>query len=367
MPEQDKRLLNSLDSLPVLNRTENCAAFGCLPEDFSEQGYLGCPDTLFRRLQRPWLWTGDTPQIVRRAKTFFYAKQLDLPKIAEANSSSDGSTKCVLQTSDGQRIEAVSMPRKVRNPRVTFCISSQVGCAMDCSFCATGKMGLIRNLSSGEIVSQVLVLMRAFGPAQSSQINLVFMGMGEPLHNLDSVKRAIKVLCHPYGLGISSKRITVSTCGLAPQIHKMAKWNPRPLLAVSLNGSTDEKRSEVMPIGRSHDLQSLKDALMAWPLRRREKITLEYVLLAGQNDSWDDAQRLASFARDFPHLVNLIPMNPHPYSCLFPPPPDDIRAFARRLSADGIFTVIRNNRAQDVSGACGQLSQKPRSDFAFSC
>jgi 23S rRNA (adenine2503-C2)-methyltransferase len=341
-------------------------AFGGLPRDFTALGFTGSADTLFRNLQRPWLWSDGSPQLQRRARDFIGDK-LHLPEIVSRDASEDGSTKCVLETRDGHRFEAIHMPRAIRNPRVTLCISSQIGCAMECDFCATGKMGLTRNLTTGEIVGQVLRLMHDLGPTKATQLNLVFMGMGEPLHNIRNVERAIAILCDPRGLGIPCHRITVSTCGLVAQIREMANWKIRPLLAVSLNGTEDEKRSEIMPVGRKYGLAELKTALLSWPYRRREKITLEYVLMDGMNDTVADAERLAEFTRDLSPLVNLIPMNAHPNSPYAPPAPEKIELFARTLMENGVLTVIRNNRGKDISGACGQLIQKPRSDLRISC
>ena len=220
------------------------SAYGLLPEELKS---MGCPQgaaQLFALLQRPWTWAQGAPKLGKANRAFMDSiADLSLPLIDESIHSADGSAKLALQLSDGRRIESVHMPRRVKNPRVTMCISSQVGCAMGCTFCATGAMGILRNLSAGEIVGQVLSVMSRLGPGTSSKLTLVFMGMGEPLHNLDHLHRAIRVLTDPAGLNIPARRITVSTSGLVSGIEKLAKMRPRPLLALSLNATTDEARS----------------------------------------------------------------------------------------------------------------------------
>jgi 23S rRNA (adenine2503-C2)-methyltransferase len=309
-------------------------------------------------------WQDGRPAVGRNARRVIDGLDLGLPTIVDEVASDDGSTRLVLATADGHRIEAVHMPRPhVRTPRTTFCISSQVGCAMGCTFCATGTMGIVRNLSAGEIVGEVLALMATRGPATGHTLNLVFMGMGEPLHNLDNVARAIEVLCDPHGVGLSPQRITVSTSGLVPALARFAQLPVRPLLSVSLNATTDATRSRIMPVNRSFDLASLKGALRTFPFRRGEKVLLAYVLLQGENDSVDDAARLAAFAADLPANVNLIPLNEHERSAHRAPDDDWVAAFGRRVYDEltvrgfrGVLTV-RNNRGRDVRGACGQLVQ----------
>ena len=199
---------------------------------------------------------------------------------------------------DGHRVEAVHMPRGEGDLRVTYCISSQVGCALGCTFCATGAMGIVRNLTAGEIVGQVLVLMRELGPRQGESVFLVFMGMGEPLHNLAHVHRAITVLCHPQGAILSPWRITVSTAGLVSGIEKLARMTPRPQLALSLNATTDAARSATMPVNRAWNLARLRQALDAWVLKPHERLLFEYVMLAGVNDTLEDADRLVAWLGD---------------------------------------------------------------------
>ena len=233
---------------------------------------------------------------------------------------------------------------------------------MGCTFCATGTMGIVRNLTAGEIVGQVLALMKWRGPATGHQLNLVFMGMGEPLHNLDAVLRAITVLCDPAGLGLPAMRISVSTAGLFPGIVRLAAVPTavRPCLALSVNATTDSKRSLTMPITKRHGLAELRAALEVFPLRAHEKLTLEYVLLAGDNDSPEDAARLAAFAQGLRHVVNVIPWNGFAEGAFRAPDDDAVQTFARALMAAGCFVTVRKSRGRDVAGACGQLATEAR-------
>jgi 23S rRNA (adenine2503-C2)-methyltransferase len=332
------------------------SAFGLLPEDLAQAP--GRPAHVFSRLQRTWTWRPEGVFLNREAREWLARSyDLSLPEVVEAHPSEDGATKVVLRLRDGERIEAVHMPREVRNPRVTLCISSQVGCAMGCTFCATGSMGIKRNLSAGEIVGQVISLVRAFGPERPQSITLVFMGMGEPLHNLDNVHRAIRVFNHPGGLNISTRRITVSTSGLVPAIERLGRMEPRPWLALSLNATTDEARSRVMPVNRVWNLQRLREALDHWGLAPGEKFLLEYVLLDGENDTPEDADRLADWLGDLRtgHNINLIRMNEHPASTFRQPSEGRLQAFLDRLKARGCFVTVRKSRGRDVQGACGQL------------
>jgi 23S rRNA (adenine2503-C2)-methyltransferase len=219
-------------------------------------------------------------------------------------------------------------------------------------------MGFGRHLSASEIVGQVLASVAELGPRQPSQLTLVFMGMGEPLHNLPAVARAIQVLCHPAGLGLSPRRITVSTSGLVPELEQLSQLAVRPLLALSLNATTDEVRREIMPIGRRYPLAELRAALGRYPLRRREHITVEYVLLRGVNDSVEDATRLAALCQGFPNNINLIPFNEHPLSSFRAPSEESVAAFARALlAARPVLVTVRRSRGRDVQAACGQLVQ----------
>lgn len=336
------------------------SAWALLPEDLAALGCPGRPEHVFARLQRTRTWLPDRLFLAREIRAWLEARtDLSLPTILERHPSADGSTKLVLGLSDGNRVEAVHMPRGhgIDDPRITFCVSSQVGCALGCTFCATGAMGIVRNLTAGEIVGQVLALMRDLGPDQGEYLYLVFMGMGEPLHNLEHVHRAIRVLCHPQGMLLSSWRITVSTAGLVSGIEKLARMDPRPQLAVSLNATTDAARSATMPVNRAWNLARLRQALDAWQLKRHERFIFEYVLLAGVNDTPEDADRLATWLGDLRHRhnVNLIPMNEHEHAPFREPAEERLQAFARRLHEHGCFITVRRSRGRDVQGACGQL------------
>jgi 23S rRNA (adenine2503-C2)-methyltransferase len=337
-------------------RVSHARAFGLTPE---ELGAVGVPSPLatFERLQRPWLWQAGAPQLSRAARAKLEPLGLSLPRIVEQHRSQDGSSKLLLGLGS-DRIEAVHMPRAVAGGRVTLCVSSQVGCAMGCGFCATASMGFQRHLSAAEIVAQVSAVVATLGPRHPAALTLVFMGMGEPLHNLAQVAKAIELLCHPHGLGLSPKRLTVSTSGLVPEIAELGALAWRPLLAVSLNATTDEVRRELMPIGRRYSLSDLKQALLRYPLRARERITIEYVLLAGVNDSPADAARLAEFCGEFPHNINLIPYNAHERAPFSAPSEQAVDAFARALLAvRPLLVTVRRSRGRDVHGACGQLVQ----------
>lgn len=326
-------------------------AFGLTASELAALPPRGAGADAFAALQRPWRWGSSGPLLAPRAQRALGDAQCTLPAY-EKVAAADGSTK-LLFTFEGDRVEAVHMPR---GDRVTLCISSQVGCAIGCRFCATATMGFRRHLSAAEIVAQVLTTMHVCGPRHPSQLTLVFMGMGEPLHNLDNVLRSIEILCDVRGLGIAPKRITVSTSGLVPQIDALGRAPVRPLLALSLNATTDATRRELMPIGQRYSLGDLASALARYPMRPGERVLLEYVLLDGINDTPLDAQRLAEFGANFPHHINLIPFNAHPHSPYRAPTPERVAAFAKAvLSHRPTFVTVRKSRARDVQGACGQL------------
>jgi len=349
------------------------------------------------------------------------------PTIVQSQPSLDGSTKHVFALRDGRQIEGVHMPYE---DRVTLCLSSQVGCALGCTFCATGQMGIIRNLSAAEIVGQVVAMLNHHahpqdrpvrpeqeaeghpaphgpggagprtgpvrpeqepeghraplgpggagprtGPVRPEQeaeghraphgpggagprtgpVNLVFMGMGEPLHNFDHLMAAFGTLTDEEGLAIPPRRITVSTSGLVSGIDRLGTFARRPRLALSLNATTDAARSRIMPVNRVWNLEALAQALGRFPLQSGERITIEYVLLKGVTDSQEDGRRLAAFAGRFPAKVNLIPFNPHEGSGFEAPEESRIGALCRLLSDSAVPVSVRRSRGQDVAGACGQL------------
>jgi 23S rRNA (adenine2503-C2)-methyltransferase len=228
---------------------------------------------------------------------------------------------------------------------------------MGCTFCATARMGLRRNLAAHEIVGQLLAVMHRRGPRSAEQLNIVFMGMGEPLQNVDALLRALDVLCDPSGLGVAPSRITVSTAGHVAGLERLAASKHRPELAVSINAALGDVRRTLMPIDKRWPLSALKEALLSWPRRPHQKLTLEYVLLGGVNDRAADADALAAFACDLRHLVNVIPFNawgdgPSPYE---EPAPAVVDAFVARLREHGCLVTTRRSRGRDARAACGTL------------
>jgi 23S rRNA (adenine2503-C2)-methyltransferase len=271
--------------------------------------------------------------------------------------SVDGTRKLRLLTADGRAIESVLIPD---GDKLTQCISSQVGCALACDFCATAKMGLSRNLEPGEIADQVYRAREILAREEPGRriTNLVYMGMGEPLHNYDSVVRSLEILTHELGANFSYRRITVSTVGLVPGIEKLGREPARPNLAISLNASTDEVRDRIMPVNRRYPIARLLAAVRAFPLERRRRITFEYVLLAGLNDTPADAERLAALLRGVRCKVNIIPWNPHPGAPYRRPEPEAIERFQNQAKDRGLPTYLRTPRGDDIDAACGQLALK---------
>jgi 23S rRNA (adenine2503-C2)-methyltransferase len=265
--------------------------------------------------------------------------------------SIDGTRKFVLELADHRRIEAVFIPD---TPAMTFCISTQVGCAMGCGFCLTGKMGLVRNLTAGEIAGQVRLLANATHMLDHP-FNIVLMGMGEPLHNYDPTMKALRILHSEHGLAVSPRRVTLSTVGIVPGLQRLAKEPLMPNLAISLHATTDEQRSELVPPNRKYPLAEILETCRQFPLKRRSRITFEYVMLDGVNDTPEDARRLARLLSGIKAKVNLIPLNPAPGIPFERPPDERIDRFAQIL-ADRHFTVsVRKSRGQDIRAACGQL------------
>jgi 23S rRNA (adenine2503-C2)-methyltransferase len=303
-------------------------------------------------------WKDDRPDLGKQGQRFLLANfDAWLPEVVTQETSHDGATKFVLKLRDGRLTECVHMPRNVRQPRVTLCVSSQVGCGMACSFCATGTMGFVRQLSREEIVSQVLVMVRALGPTELGRISIVFMGMGEPLQNLEEVLAAIRILSHSAGLGIALSRITVSTSGLVAAIEQLGKAEHRPQLAISLNAVTNALRDQLMPVNRGANLETLRATLLRFPFKPHEKLTVEYVLLDGVNDDLESADGVAAFAKGFRHNVNVIPFNGFPGSGYREPSEDTVDAFVKRLQSHGAFVTVRRSRGRDAAAACGQLVQ----------
>ena len=280
---------------------------------------------------------------------------LDLPSIAGRFDSKDGTQRYLLRFRDGETAESVLIPN---SDRVTFCVSSQIGCALGCTFCLTGQMGLVRDLSAGEIVSQVVVLERE---AMHCRFSVVLMGMGEPLQNYDNVVKAMNILHDDHGLGVAPARITLSTAGLVPGIERLAREQVFPNLSISLTGATNAVRDVLMPINRKYSIETVMEAVRKLPRARQSRVMFEYVMIKDVTDSPDDALELSRLLRGMCAKVNLIPLNPAPEIPYKRAEEEDILRFQKILVRNGTTTFVRRNRGNDVSGACGQLTNRIRS------
>lgn len=359
-----------------------------------------------------------TEEIIRLGERSFHAKQVfrwiqqrgvtdpdqmtDLPaslrkKLADEGLKSvmnivnerraqDGTRKLLVGLGDGANVETVLIPRVTSGTSnglpspieedadaaaavddeedeeeqgpvpVTQCISTQVGCAMGCVFCASGVAGLKRHMGADEIVAQVLVGRSRLDPREQIR-NVVLMGMGEPLHNYEATQRALRLLTHPDGIGLSTRKVTVSTSGLVPEIARLGEdFHGQIGLAISLHAADDETRTRLMPINKKYPLAELMAGLRAYPLPRRRRITIEYTLVAGKNDNETEARKLAKLLVGLPVKINLIPMNPIEASTLGPPEMSGVLTFQKILCDAGYSCFIRRRRGDDVSAACGQLA-----------
>src|SRR5262249_23205350 len=273
------------------------------------------------------------------------------PDVVRREQSIDGTTKFLLRLEDGQLIESVYIPD---TPANTFCVSSQVGCAMKCGFCLTGKMGIIRNLTAGEIAGQVRVLVRELRMLQS-RFNMGRMGRAEPLHNYDAVMKALRILADEHGLAVNPRRVTLSTVGVLPALERLATEPLMPNLAISLHATTEDQRDMLVPINRKYGGKELLDACPRFPVKRRERITFEYVMLKDVNDTDEDARRLVRLLNGIKAKVNLLPLNEAagiPYER-----PSDARVnrFAKIVAERGVTVSVRKSRGRDIRAACGQL------------
>ncbi|HVS89625.1 MAG TPA: 23S rRNA (adenine(2503)-C(2))-methyltransferase RlmN [Candidatus Acidoferrum sp.] len=287
--------------------------------------------------------------------------RITLPEVKQRFTSADGSVRYLFTLTAGEEktntrpasVEAVFMPS---GSRQTICISTQAGCAVDCQFCLTAQLGLIRNLTVGEIIAQVLLPLEEQKGQLATQTNVVLMGQGEPLLNFDAVMAALRILLDVEGVGLSPKHVTLSTSGIVPGIERLAQEKVRPKLAISLNASNDEQRSMLMPINRKYPLGALLEACKKYPLRPWEHLTFEYVLLGGVNDTPEDARRVVKVLAPLKSVkVNLIPWNPGelPYQ---EPGKERIEEFRRILNDKGVPAFVRYSRGRDVMAACGQLA-----------
>jgi 23S rRNA (adenine2503-C2)-methyltransferase len=294
-------------------------------------------------------------------------------KVVQTHASDDGTRKLLVELTDGKQIETVLIPRGAvaaddiyamdadetsvpSSQEVTQCVSSQVGCAMGCVFCASGVAGLKRQMTASEIIAQVLLGRAALAEGQRLS-GVVFMGMGEPLHNYQAVTRAIRLLSHPEGIGMSLRRVTVSTSGLVPEIDKLARdFGGQVQLAVSVHASDTVSRSRLMPVNKKYPLPELVAAIRRYPVPRRRRLTIEYTLVRGMNDSPDAAQNLARLLQGLRAKVNLIPMNPVQGTDLSAPDDDVVDRFQQILRDAGIDTFLRKRKGDDIAAACGQLA-----------
>ena len=282
------------------------------------------------------------------------------PVVLKQERSTDGTTKFLLRLHDGKLIESVFIPDTPsgtgdqRDPRATFCISTQVGCAMRCAFCLTGKMGIDRNLTAGEIAGQVRVLARELH-LLDRRFNIVLMGMGEPLHNYEATMKALRMLADEHGMAVSPRRITLSTVGVLPALERLATEPLMPNLAISLHATTDDQREMLVPINRKYGLTDLLEACRRFPLKRRSRITFEYVLLKGVNDTPEDARRLVKLLNGIRAKVNLLPLNEAAGIPFERPSDDRVNRFAAILADHGVVVSVRKSRGRDIRAACGQL------------
>jgi 23S rRNA (adenine2503-C2)-methyltransferase len=277
---------------------------------------------------------------------------LKYPEVEKVFESRDGTRRYLLEVGAGQKIESVFIPEERRD---TFCISTQVGCAVGCPYCVSGRLPMQRNLAPGEIVGQILLMMADRG-TNTKRLNIVIMGMGEPLNNYNNVMASIRRMTDDRGMAIPPRRVTLSTSGVVPGIRRLAAEAVIPNLAISLNATTDDVRDALVPINRRWNIAALLESCREFPVAQRGRITFEYILIKGINDSNEDALRLAHLLRKTKKKINLIPLNAHPQIPFHPPDRERALAFQRILAGHRITVHIRRPRGEDVSAACGMLA-----------
>ena len=297
---------------------------------------------------------------------------LDPLSIIKIEQSLDGSKKYLFALKDGQTVESVLLPMKqekvdeegklVHHTKYTICISSQVGCKIGCAFCLTGKDGFKRNLSAGEITAQILMIKRDNQIAENRRVNIVYMGMGEPLDNLDNVSKSVKIFSDIDGLCISTRRQTISTSGLSSQIEKLGKMDLGVLLAISLHAVDDDLRQKLMPINKAYNIESIINAVKAFPIDARKRVMFEYLVMKGINDDQKSAKKLVKLLHGIKSKVNLIYFNPHHGSEFARPSEKDVVAFQQYLVDHGVLCTIRQSKGLDISAACGQLKDKEQNN-----
>ena len=326
---------------------------------------------IFRAAHQQYVRSWDEIHTLPQALRARLAEEIPIiwPEIETRYQSSDGTVRYLLRLADGAQVEAVFLPEeifdgdgKLVRQRATFCISTQVGCPVNCQFCLTATLGLKRNLEAGDIAAEALTLLREHGlkpgSGEADRVNLVYMGMGEPFLNYDHVMDSVRILTRKEGAHFSPRRITISTSGIIDKIEHFGREPVRPHLAISLNATTDEQRTRLMPLNRGQGgLQRLFEAARDFPLGAREQLTFEYVLLEGENDSLEDAARIVQLTRGLRAKVNLIAWNMGPELGFRTPSPERIHAFQQRLIAGGVPAFIRRPRGRDIYAACGQLKK----------
>ncbi|WP_457607382.1 23S rRNA (adenine(2503)-C(2))-methyltransferase RlmN [Nitratifractor sp.] len=293
-------------------------------------------------------------------------------KMVDKQESRDGSIKYLFELHDGHTVEAVLLLMREaqyhedgvlkHHPRYTVCISSQVGCKVGCAFCLTAKGGFMRDLSAGEIVSQVLEIYKDKGIPSNHRVNLVYMGMGEPLDNLDNVAKAVKIFSDMDGMSISPNRQTISTSGLSSKIEKLGRLDLGINLAISLHAVDDELRQQLMPINKAYNIASIMEAVRNFPVNQRKKVLFEYLVIKGVNDDLGAAKKLVKLLDGIRAKVNLIYFNPYPGTGFQRPEPEDMRRFQQYLLNKGILCTIRESKGLDISAACGQLREQKLSE-----
>lgn len=313
---------------------------------------------IFRSVYHRWIHAFDAmtdlPKAARTESSEVWT--IEPPRIHRRFDSADATRRYLVALEDTELAEAVFIPEENRN---TICISSQVGCALACTFCLTGKLGLKRHLSAAEIVGQVVATQRDNLTWEARDtFNIVLMGMGEPLHNYDNVMKAIRILHDPEGMNMSMGRITLSTAGIVPALKRLAEEPVIPNLAISLTGATDEKRDILMPINRKYPIAQLLETIRRFPLKHRQRVTFEYVLLKDVTDSPEDARALVRLLKGIPAKVNLIPLNEAEELDYKRPSDEAVERFQSVLVSHHISAFVRKNRGNDISAACGQLMKK---------
>jgi 23S rRNA (adenine2503-C2)-methyltransferase len=313
---------------------------------------------LFKSVYQRWMSDFDAMTDLPKHARVELAQHWNIapPIVHRRFDSADGTRRYLVGLEDTELAETVFIPEEHRN---TICISSQIGCALACTFCLTGKIGLKRNLTAGEIVGQVVAAQRDnLRWEERDSFNIVLMGMGEPLHNYDNVMKAIRILHDPEGMNMSMGRITLSTAGMLPGLQRLAEEPNIPNLAISLTGATNEKRDILMPINRKYPIEELLDVVRNFPLKHRQRVTFEYVLLKDVTDSAEDALALVRLLKGIPAKVNLIPLNEADELDYQRPSDAAIERFQNVLIAHNISAFVRKNRGNDISAACGQLMKR---------